>query len=142
MTWLDERIFGWSRSAGGQAVWDPSAPIASHGRDRSRSSPSTAPASPAETDDEEEEADVDYDDVLAIIDTRERKPGMEYSEPVQPGSPRMRKKGGRSYHDLTHMREAKTASAKSPGAVHGELPKVDDEPVRLTLRKGAKKPEE
>jgi glycerol-3-phosphate O-acyltransferase/dihydroxyacetone phosphate acyltransferase len=142
MTWLDERIFGWSRSAGGQAVWDPSAPISGHGRDRSRSNPSTAPASPAESDDEEEEADVDYDDVLAIIDTKERRPGAESSEPVQPGSPRMRKKGGRSYHDLTSIREAKAfeAEAKSPTAQAGELPRVDDELPGLTLRKGARKP--
>jgi glycerol-3-phosphate O-acyltransferase/dihydroxyacetone phosphate acyltransferase len=58
MLWLDERIFGWSRSASvGQSVWN------STKMDRSRSEPSTAPGSPADSDNEEYEADVDYDDV-------------------------------------------------------------------------------
>ncbi len=57
MLWLDERIFGWNRSASvGQSVWG--------GRASGPSEPSTtAPGSPAESDDEEFEADVDYDDV-------------------------------------------------------------------------------
>jgi glycerol-3-phosphate O-acyltransferase/dihydroxyacetone phosphate acyltransferase len=56
ITWLDERIFGWSRSAS-SSVWGGSA------KDRLRSEPPTAPGSPNDSDGEEFEADVDYDDV-------------------------------------------------------------------------------
>lgn len=56
ITWLDERIFGWSRSAS-SSVWGGST------KDRFRSEPPTAPGSPNDSDGEEFEADVDYDDV-------------------------------------------------------------------------------
>jgi hypothetical protein len=56
ITWLDERIFGWSRSAS-SSVWGGSS------KDRFRSEPPTAPGSPNDSDGEEFEADVDYDDV-------------------------------------------------------------------------------
>ncbi|WVR05947.1 hypothetical protein IAU60_002974 [Kwoniella sp. DSM 27419] len=131
MLWLDERIFGWNRSASvGQSVWS------STKMDKNRSEPSTAPVSPAESDNEEE-ADVDYDDVLAIIDTR-RSGG--------PGSPRTRRRG-RSYHDLTQLKtengsgggSGSASSAASPvvGA-SVPLPAADDEGVtRLQKRLGA-----
>jgi glycerol-3-phosphate O-acyltransferase/dihydroxyacetone phosphate acyltransferase len=57
ITWLDERIFGWSRSAS-SSVWGGSSRL-----DRSRLEPPTAPGSPNDSDGEEYEADVDYDDV-------------------------------------------------------------------------------
>lgn len=145
MLWLDERIFGWSRSASiGQSIWDGS------GRDRARSVPSTAPASPVESDDEEEEADVDYDDVLAIIDTRKGEYGMDASDEMDGGvmgSPRGKRKGGKSYQDLANLRESKAAAGglggKSPTLGEGgttiPLPSVDDEGPKLTLRKGEKK---
>ncbi|KGB77416.1 glycerol-3-phosphate O-acyltransferase/dihydroxyacetone phosphate acyltransferase [Cryptococcus deuterogattii R265] len=64
MLWLDERIFGWNRSASvGQSVWSSSAA-------NKQPESETAPASPYDSEGEEEEADVDYDDVLSIIDTR------------------------------------------------------------------------
>ncbi|KAK1926771.1 hypothetical protein DB88DRAFT_180717 [Papiliotrema laurentii] len=119
MLWLDERIFGWSRSASvGQSVWS------STKMDKTRSEPSTAPGSPAESDDEEYEADVDYDDVLAIIDTRR----------AGPGSPRGKKRTGRSYRDLASL-----GSPTSPTGNTIPLPKADDEGLqRLTMRKGVK----
>ena len=55
ITWLDERIFGWSRSAS-SSVWGAK-------MDRARNEPPTAPGSPEDSDGEEYEADVDYDDV-------------------------------------------------------------------------------
>lgn len=55
-----------------------------------RSEPSTAPGSPHESDDEVE-ADVDYDDVLAVVGTRH-------------GSNMPRKRAGRSYSDLNHLK--------------------------------------
>lgn len=80
--------------------------------------------------------------------------GEEYGKYVElqpPGSPR-RKKGGRSYHDLTTVREAAAADAnsrmgtmgegRSPRVNGGDLPRVDDEHVGLVLRKGVKKPDE
>jgi glycerol-3-phosphate O-acyltransferase/dihydroxyacetone phosphate acyltransferase len=125
MLWLDERIFGWSRSASvGQSVWGQPP---STTRERSRSQPSTAPGSPAESDDEEYEADVDYDDVLAIIDTRR----------TGPGSPRGRKKGGRSYHDLTTLRSGQPTSPLG-GDANVLLPSADYEgQTRLHKRKAA-----
>ncbi|WVQ97401.1 hypothetical protein IAU59_004514 [Kwoniella sp. CBS 9459] len=110
MLWLDERIFGWNRSASvGQSVWNGTK------MDKTRSEPSTAPASPAESDNEEE-ADVDYDDVLAIIDTRR----------AGPGSPRTRRRG-RSYHDLTQLKSESGSSAASPTLDGVPLPAPDDE---------------
>jgi glycerol-3-phosphate O-acyltransferase/dihydroxyacetone phosphate acyltransferase len=92
--------------------------------DKTRSEPSTAPGSPAESDDEEYEADVDYDDVLAIIDTRR----------AGPGSPRGKKRTGRSYRDLASL-----GSPTSPTGNTIPLPKADDEGLqRLTMRKGVK----
>lgn len=137
MLWLDERIFGWNRSAAvGQSVWGTS----HSGRDRSRSNPPTAPASPAESDDEQEEADVDYDDVLAVIDTGRRSFGGD----AYPDSPRAgRKRGGRSYHDLQNLREER--DAKSPrGGGTVPLPKVkgDEETTRLTMRKNRQEADE
>jgi len=81
MLWLDERIFGWSRSASvGQSVWN------STKMDRSRSEPSTAPGSPADSDDEEYEADVDYDDVRVyfLIQPICRSPLLNPSAPKNP----------------------------------------------------------
>jgi glycerol-3-phosphate O-acyltransferase/dihydroxyacetone phosphate acyltransferase len=94
--------------------------------DRTRSEPSTAPGSPDDSEDEEMDADVDYDDVLAIIDTRRGGPG----------SPRGKKRAGRSYRDLT--------SLSSPnGGATVPLPKADDEGThRLTMRKGYEKEQE
>ncbi|OCF30421.1 glycerol-3-phosphate O-acyltransferase/dihydroxyacetone phosphate acyltransferase [Kwoniella heveanensis BCC8398] len=110
MLWLDERIFGWNRSASvGQSVWSGTK------MDKNRSEPSTAPTSPAESDNEEE-ADVDYDDVLAIIDTRR----------TGPGSPRTRRRG-RSYHDLTQLKSESGSSAASPNLDGVPLPAADDE---------------
>lgn len=58
LMWLDERVFGWSRSAPAARAWS---------LDGGRSVPPTAPSSPRSTSpresDTEEEADVDYDDV-------------------------------------------------------------------------------
>jgi len=65
ITWLDERIFGWSRSAS-SSVWGGSS------KDRFRSEPPTAPGSPNDSDGEEYEADVDYDDVSLILYLRSR----------------------------------------------------------------------
>ncbi|WWD17819.1 hypothetical protein CI109_102262 [Kwoniella shandongensis] len=137
MLWLDERIFGWNRSASvGQSVWGAASKL----EKPPRSEPSTAPASPAESDDEEYEADVDYDDVLAIIDTRR-------SSSTSSSSPRTRRRG-RSYHDLTNLREGGTdstsgsaaASPRSTGSGTVPLPALDDEgAVRLQKRTNAKK---
>lgn len=112
----------------GQSVWN--APASS---DKARSEPSTAPVSPAESDDEEYEADIDYDDVLAIIDTRR----------AGPGSPRGKKRTGKSYRDLTAL--GGPGSPSSPNGVGGTvpLPKVDDEGVnKLTMRKSVKNEEQ
>ncbi|WVQ82544.1 hypothetical protein IAT38_004673 [Cryptococcus sp. DSM 104549] len=135
MLWLDERIFGWNRSASvGQSVWGGTK------LDKARSEPSTAPASPNESDDEEYEADVDYDDVLAIIDTRR----------AGPNSPKGRRRG-RSYHDLTNLRDgaavtpglAGTSPRSSAGSGTVPLPSVDDEGLtRLHKRVGAGKEKE
>ncbi|WWC66412.1 uncharacterized protein I206_100314 [Kwoniella pini CBS 10737] len=122
MLWLDERIFGWNRSASvGQSVWNTTK------LDKNRSEPSTAPTSPAESDNEEE-ADVDYDDVLAIIDTRR----------AGPGSPRGRRRG-RSYHDLTQLKSEANSTATSPNMDNSvPLPAPDDEGTnRLHKRIGA-----
>ncbi|KAK8865983.1 hypothetical protein IAR55_001133 [Kwoniella newhampshirensis] len=134
MLWLDERIFGWNRSASvGQSVWGAGSKM-----EKTRSESSTAPASPAESDNEEYEADVDYDDVLAIIDTRRSNPSSS--------SPRTRRRG-RSYHDLTNLREGGTdctsgsaaASPRSASSADVPLPAVDDEgAVRLHKRKSLK----
>lgn len=97
--------------------------------DRTRSEPSTAPVSPAESDDEEEDADVDYDDVLAIIDTRR----------AGPGSPRGKRRTGRSYRDLAAL--GQPGSPTSPNGLGGTvpLPRMDDEGTsKLTMRKGLK----
>lgn len=109
MTFIRSRLMrelGWNRSASiGQAVWGGT------NIERARSEPSTASGSPADSDDEEYEADVDYDDVrlvpslrisvlmkvskvLAIIDRRGANPG---------GSPRGKRRTGRSYRDLTTL---------------------------------------
>lgn len=127
MLWLDERIFGWNRSAGvGHSVWG--AP--NTGRDRSRSNPPSSPGSPAESDDEQEEADVDYDDVLAVIDTGRR--GGNGGGDGWPDSPRGgRKRGGKSYVDMQNLREGK---GDSPMSAKMALPDEDDG-NRLTLRK-------
>lgn len=102
--------------------------------DRTRSEPSTAPTSPAESDDEEIDADVDYDDVLAIIDTR-RGGGSAGG----PGSPRGKRRTGRSYRDLAAL----GPDGKSPTGSTVPLPKEDDEGVqRLTMRKGFEKDQE
>ncbi|KAK4689722.1 hypothetical protein P7C73_g377, partial [Tremellales sp. Uapishka_1] len=121
MLWLDERIFGWNRSASvGQALWGSSASKS----DKARSEPPTAPTSPAESDDEEFEADVDYDDVLAIIDTRR----------AGHGSPRRPKRGtGRSYRDLASHR-----NPASPPAGVTQLHDDDEESLgSLHMRKTA-----
>lgn len=132
MLWLDERIFGWNRSAGlGQSVWG--APSAGLGRDRSRSNPPTAPSSPAESDDEQEEADVDYDDVLAVIDNGRRYSGS--SADGWPESPRGgRKRGGKSYVDMQNLREGRGEG--SPIGIKMSLGE-EDEGNRLLLRKKA-----
>ncbi|EIW72795.1 hypothetical protein TREMEDRAFT_70810 [Tremella mesenterica DSM 1558] len=120
MIWLDERIFGWSRSASVGQVWGAKG-------DKLRSEPSTAPGSPYESEDEEE-ADVDYDDILSIIDTRKSRPT----------SPRNRKGKLRSYSDLSAAK-----GGGSPDGPSASLPTVaDDEGIqKLTMRKGAKKSE-
>ncbi|WVF70519.1 hypothetical protein IAT40_005309 [Kwoniella sp. CBS 6097] len=120
MLWLDERIFGWNRSASvGQSVWSGTK------MDKNRSEPSTAPTSPAESDNEEE-ADVDYDDVLAIIDTRR----------TGPGSPRTRRRG-RSYHDLTQLKSESGSSAASPNLDGVPLPAADDEGTNRLQKRSA-----
>lgn len=101
----------------------------SYGRDRSRSNPSTAPGSPAESDDEEE-ADVDYDDVLAIIDTRKNLGSS-------PSSPRGKKKGGKSYQDLTNLREGR--SPRTDTGVPLPAVKGEEDMTRLRMRKDASK---
>lgn len=164
MLWLDERIFGWSRSAAvGQSVWgQPS------GRERSRSQPSTAPASPAESDDEEySDVDVDYDDVLAIIDTRKYTgpapggaegysaaaaggAGADGADTGVPLSPRRRGQRGRSYRDLPRLDNANgDAEARSPDGLRAgkDLPSTSttagDEAIqKLTMRKSEKQKEQ
>ncbi|KAJ9115919.1 hypothetical protein QFC22_005062 [Naganishia vaughanmartiniae] len=69
MMWLDERIFGWSRSAiKGPGAWNAK---------YARSDGETEPGSPTMSDGEElgDDDDVDYDDVLAIIDRRKLRNG-------------------------------------------------------------------
>jgi hypothetical protein len=67
--------------------------------------------------------------VLAIIDTRR----------AGPGSPRGRRRTGRSYRDLAGLHGP--GSPTSPNSGNVPLPKVDDEvPQRLTMRKGLKSP--
>ncbi|ORY32320.1 hypothetical protein BCR39DRAFT_523975 [Naematelia encephala] len=127
MLWLDERIFGWSRSASvGQSVWGGTK------MDKTRSEPSTASGSPAESDDEEYEADVDYDDVLAIIDTRRSSGGGPGS------SPRAKRRGrGKSYSDVQNLR----SGPASPSLDDGDTPlpnEEEDEPTRLIMRKKVK----
>lgn len=72
MSWLDDRIFGWSRSA-------VTGPDAWNARPMNQASASSPRAAMTDLSDEEEsgggeEEDVDYDDVLAIIDTKRPKP--------------------------------------------------------------------
>ncbi|ODO07219.1 glycerol-3-phosphate O-acyltransferase/dihydroxyacetone phosphate acyltransferase [Cryptococcus wingfieldii CBS 7118] len=120
MLWLDERIFGWNRSASiGQSVW-------SSGRmEKTRSEMEAEPLSPTDSDGEEYEADVDYDDVLAIIDTK-RSTGDDAASP----SERRRRYTGGS------RSEGSAASPRSDTSGM-PLPKVDDEGVlRLHKRPG------
>ncbi|ORX35994.1 putative glycerol-3-phosphate O-acyltransferase [Kockovaella imperatae] len=102
--WLDERIFGWNRSASiGASIWEGRTP-------GPRSEPSTAPGSPAQSDHEELEADVDYDDVLAIIDTRRSGPG----------SPRgKRRHTGRSYRDVASLNLHENEATSPPNGTNG-----------------------
>lgn len=137
MLWLDERIFGWSRSASvGASVWGQPGSTGRAGRSRSistRSVSSSGPASPEgsdyEYDDvEEEEADVDYDDVLAITDVRRstgrssgdgdgnwgdaQAEGDELRQTSPGGSPRRGGGRGRSYRDLKAVRGAMGAGGE------------------------------
>lgn len=136
MLWLDERIFGWNRSAGvAHSVWGIPH---SAGRDRSRSNPPTAPGSPVESDDEQEEADVDYDDVLAVIE--HRRNGSGGGGDGWPESPRGgRKRGGKSYVDMQNLREGRGDSPMSPKMVLPEFEGEDGN--RLMLRKNKKQKE-
>lgn len=142
MSWLDDRIFGWNRSAFvGQSIWDnsynPSNPSSSsHGRPRSNTSnPPSTPVSPYVSDDEEE-ADVDYDDVLAIIDNHRNKGdhggGGGGGEPT---SPRGKYKRGRSYHDLTALKSPRSPTG---GMSNVPLPKAENETTKLLMRKNIK----
>lgn len=124
MLWLDERIFGWNRSASvGQSVWSSSAA-------NKQQESEAAPASPYDSEGEEEEADVDYDDVLAIIDTRRSGGGG-----VGLASP----KGKKRRYTGQARSEASAASPKSdPEGV--PLPRADDNGVtKLHKRPGAAK---
>ncbi|AAW42180.1 glycerol-3-phosphate O-acyltransferase, putative [Cryptococcus deneoformans JEC21] len=125
MLWLDERIFGWSRSASvGQSVWSSSAA-------NKQQESEAAPASPYDSEgEEEEEADVDYDDVLAIIDTRRSSGGG-----VGLASP----KGKKRRYTGQARSEGSVASPKSD--IEGvPLPRADDNGVvRLHKRPGAAK---
>lgn len=80
MTWVDERLFGWSRSAGrGTSVWS--------GYDSSRV------GTPDESDDEDSG---DYDNILGLI------PGYYAGgEPLRKVSSRSRNS---SYADLSRLR--------------------------------------
>lgn len=120
MLWLDERIFGWSRSAAvGRAVWNGTK------MDKTRSEPSTAPGSPVDSDNEESEADIDYDDVLAVIDKRS----------TSVASPRGKRRTGRSYRDLTSL-GSRPASPDGHGNRNGvtDLPMDEDAAQRLLRR--------
>lgn len=66
--------------------------------------------------------------VLAIIDTRR----------AGPGSPRGKRRTGRSYRDLNGLNGPGSPTSPNGGTV--PLPKVDDEPQKLTMRKGLKSP--
>lgn len=125
MLWLDERIFGWSRSASvGQSVWSSSAA-------NKQQESEAAPASPYDSEgEEEEEADVDYDDVLAIIDTRRSSGGG-----VGLASP----KGKKRRYTGQARSEGSVASPKSD--IEGvPLPRADDNGVvKLHKRPGAAK---
>lgn len=101
MTWIDERLFGWSRSAHrGTSAWGGVTPI----NDTSRS------GTPNETDDEEAP---DYDNVLGYFPDQE-----------QPGSPRVPKSRSRnsSYADLQRLRmtNAEAISSATISPVDGE----------------------
>lgn len=100
LLWLDERVFGWSRSGPAARAWSA---------DGSRSVPPTAPGSPRvpgspRDSDTEEEADVDYDDILSVIDMRRAG-----------ASPR--KRTGRSYSDL---KEAQEQALHSPSIIKSD----------------------
>jgi len=98
MTWIDERLFGWSRSAQrGTSAWGGVTPV----NESSRS------GTPNETDDEEAP---DYDNVLGYFPDQE-----------QPGSPRVPKSRSRnsSYADLQRLRMT-NAEASLSATMDGE----------------------
>lgn len=121
IAWLDDRVFGWSRRGSAAQAWQGSDPLRSP-----RSEPSTAPGSPHDSDDEMD-ADVDYDDVLAVVDTRTRK------------------RTGRSYSDLSHLR-AGISPEYTMSALPADVPVEStateaDDTDGLTHRKNVSKPE-
>lgn len=94
-TWIDERLFGWSRSAQrGTSAWGGVTPV----NESSRS------GTPNETDDEEAP---DYDNVLGYFPDQE-----------QPGSPRVPKSRSRnsSYADLQRLRMTNAEGKSVPCA--------------------------
>lgn len=100
ITWLDERIFGWSRSAS-SSVWGGSS------KDRFRSEPPTAPGSPNDSDGEEFEADVDYDDVSSPCrfqsNTDDRSSQLWTSDVTTP--PRLEEAGAAVHTEIERLRE-------------------------------------
>jgi hypothetical protein len=100
ITWLDERIFGWSRSAS-SSVWGGSS------KDRFRSEPPTAPGSPNDSDGEEFEADVDYDDVrftfLSKFNTDGRSSQLWTSDVMT--LPRLEEAGAAVHTETERLRE-------------------------------------
>lgn len=94
MTWIDERLFGWSRSAKrGTSAWGGITPNIEISRS----------GTPNETDDEEAP---DYDDVLGYFPDQE-----------QPGTPRVPKSRSRnsSYADLQRLRMTNTSIEDGEG---------------------------
>jgi glycerol-3-phosphate O-acyltransferase/dihydroxyacetone phosphate acyltransferase len=137
MLWLDERIFGWNRSAGvAHSVWG--VPHSAGSRDRSRSNPPTAPGSPADSEDEQEEADVDYDDVLAVIEHRRNGSGGGDGWPESPRGGR--KRGGKSYVDMQNLREGRY-SPMSPKMVLPEFEGEDGNKLMLRKKRNEKERE-
>jgi hypothetical protein len=124
ITWLDERIFGWSRSAS-SSVWGGSS------KDRFRSEPPTAPGSPNDSDGEEFEADVDYDDVsftfLSEFNTDDRSSQLWISDVMTLPRP---EEAGAAVH--TETERLRGMSAQHQAARRVTVPKRPTSHYRTT----------
>jgi len=117
MTWLDERIFGWSRSAKrGTSAWGGGS-----------EHPSRA-ASPSLSDDEETG---DYDDVIGLLSPPEEQLSNN-------GKPRSRQS---SYADLQRLRMAPLSKIQTSQIPPVDMSTADDSsPTQLHQRIRSRRP--